>query len=111
VQRYETHNPAKREVLTVATMVATSPAAAFFRSGDILLSIDGKLASTFREVERAAQRPKLEVTVFRNGEEVTGAVDTVALDGLGIDRVVSRCSKRRTASWPCSAASRRAAYT
>jgi S1-C subfamily serine protease len=89
VQRFEGHNPAKREVLTVATLVATSPAAAFFRSGDILLSIDGALANTFREVERAAQRPTVEVKVFRNGEEVTGTVETVALDGLGIDRVVS----------------------
>ena len=27
--------------------------------------------------------------MFRDGREVTGRVDTVALDGLGIDRVVS----------------------
>ncbi len=89
VQRYEAHNPAKREVLTVATTVADSPAAGFFRSGDILLSIDGELASTFRQAERASQRPTVEVTVFRDGREVTGRVDTVTLDGLGIERVVS----------------------
>jgi S1-C subfamily serine protease len=89
VQRYEAHNPAKREVLTVSTMVAGTPAAEFFRSGDILLSIDGQVANTFREVERAAQRPTLEVTVFRNGQEVTGNVPTVSLDGIGIERVVS----------------------
>jgi S1-C subfamily serine protease len=89
VQRYESHNPGKREVLTVATTVADTPAAAFFRSGDILLGIDGKLVNTFREAERAAQQPTVEVTVFRNGREVTGRVATVALDGLGIDRVVS----------------------
>ena len=89
VQRYEAHNPAKREVLTVATTVADSPAAAFFRSGDILLSIDGELASTFRQAERASQQPTVEVTVSRDGREVTGRVDTVALDGLGIERVVS----------------------
>ena len=89
VQRYEAHNPEKREVLTVATAVAGTPASEFFRSGDILLSIDGKLANTFREVERAAQRPEVEVTVFRNGEEVMGRVATVELDGLGLERVVS----------------------
>jgi S1-C subfamily serine protease len=89
VQRYEQHNPGKREVLTVATTVADSPASRFFRSGDILLGIDGRLANTFREVERAAQKPTVEVTVFRNGQEVTGRIETVALDGLGIDRVVS----------------------
>ncbi len=89
IQRYEAHNPAKREVLTVATTVADSPAAAFFRSGDILLSIDGALVNTFRQAERAAQKPNVEVTVLRNGREVTGRVGTVGLDGLGIDRVVS----------------------
>jgi S1-C subfamily serine protease len=89
VQRYEAHNPAKREVLTVATTVADSPAAEFFRAGDILLSVDGALVNTFREAESAAQRPTVEVTVFRNGEEVTGRVATVALDGLGIERVIS----------------------
>jgi len=89
VQRYEGHNPEKREVLIVATTVAGSPAADFFRSGDILLGVDGNLANTFREVEQAAQQPTVEVTVFRDGQEVTGGVDTAVLDGIGIERVVS----------------------
>jgi S1-C subfamily serine protease len=89
VQKYEAHNPEKREVLAVSTSVGGSPAAEFFKAGDVLLSIDGKLANTFREVEVAAQSPTLEVTVLRNGKELTGRVNTVALDGLGIDRVVS----------------------
>jgi S1-C subfamily serine protease len=89
VQKYEAHNPEKREVLVVSTAVAGSPAAEFFKAGDLLLSIDGALANTFREVERAAQAPTVAVTVLRNGKEVTGSVNTVALDGLGIERVVS----------------------
>ena len=89
VKRYEAHNATKREVLTVATAVADSPAAKFFRAGDILLSIDGQLANTFRQAERASQRPTVEVTVFRDGREVKGKVDTVTIDGLGIERVVS----------------------
>jgi S1-C subfamily serine protease len=89
VKRYEAHNPEKREVLTVSTTVAASPAADFFRSGDILLGIDGQLANTFREVERAVQQPSVEVAVYRDGQEVTGRVGTAVLDGLGIERVVS----------------------
>jgi S1-C subfamily serine protease len=69
--------------------VADSPAAKFLRSGDILLSIDGELANSFREVERMAQRPSVKITVLRDGEEVTGTVATVTLDGLGLDRVVA----------------------
>ena len=52
--------------------------------------------------------------MFRDGREVTGRVGTVALDGLGIERVVSwagALSKRRIASSPCSAVSAQAAST
>jgi len=89
IRRYEAHNPARREVLSVAMTVAESSASRFFRSGDILLGIDGALANTFRQVENATQQPTVEVTVLRNGREVTGTVATAALDGLGIERVVS----------------------
>ena len=88
VRRYEEHNPQRRQVLAVSSGVAGSPAAEFFKSGDILLSVDGDVWNTFREVERAAQRPEVEITVFRDGEEISETVPTVALDGAGIDRVV-----------------------
>jgi S1-C subfamily serine protease len=73
----------------VTTTVAGSPAADFFRSGDILLGVDGALTNTFREVERSVQKPSVKVTVLRDGKEVTGSVNTVGLDGLGIEHVVS----------------------
>src|SRR5690606_16252645 len=88
-ERYEAHNPARRELLAVASTVGGSPAAEFLRAGDILLSIDGKLVNTFREAERASQRPVVTVTVFRDGREITQTIRTVALDGDGIDRVVA----------------------
>jgi S1-C subfamily serine protease len=89
VRRYEAHNPDRREVLAVTSTVAGSPAAAFFRTGDILLSVDGNVVNTFREAERATQNPTVEIEVFRDGLELTAIVATVALDGLGIDRVVA----------------------
>ena len=89
VRRYEEHNPQRRQVLAVSSAVADSPAAEFFRSGDILLSVDGKAWNTFREIERASQNASVEITVYRDGTEVSGRVQTVSLDGAGIDRVVS----------------------
>ena len=89
VRRYEEHNPQRRQVLAVSSAVADSPAAEFFRSGDILLSVDGKAWNTFREIERASQNASVEITVYRDGTEVSGRVETVSLDGAGIDRVVS----------------------
>jgi S1-C subfamily serine protease len=88
VERYELHHPQRRQVLTVDTVVAGSPATEFFRSGDILLSIDGAEANTFREVELATQSRNVEVTIFRDGREMTESIATVALDGIGIDRVL-----------------------
>jgi len=89
VRRYEEHNPQRRQVLAVSSAVADSPAAEFFRSGDILLSVDGKAWNTFREIERASQSASVEITVYRDGAEVSGRVEMVSLDGVGIDRVVS----------------------
>jgi S1-C subfamily serine protease len=88
VESYESHNQQRRQVLAVASAVGGSPAAEFFRAGDILLSIDGQPLNTFREVELATQRPEIEVTVFRDGRELTELVGTVELSGEGIQRVV-----------------------
>jgi S1-C subfamily serine protease len=42
----------------------------------------------FREVERAVQKPQVAVTVWRDGAEKTLQLETVALDGRDIDRVL-----------------------
>jgi S1-C subfamily serine protease len=86
--RYEAHNPQRRQILSVASTVAGSPAADVFRTGDLLLSIDGTLVNSFREVERATQKESVAVVLFRDGEESTHTIGTAALDGIGIDRVV-----------------------
>ena len=88
VSRYEVHNSERRQVLTVSSVVAGSPAAKFFEVGDILLNIDGDVLNTFREVESVVQRDEVEVTVYRDGQELIGRVRTVALSGRGIERVL-----------------------
>ncbi len=85
---YESHNRQRRQVLAVSSFVAGTPAADFFRAGDILLAVNGEPANTFREVERASQEDQVEVTVFRDGREITQVLDTVELSGVDIDRVL-----------------------
>jgi S1-C subfamily serine protease len=87
--RYEAHDPKRRQILSVSSTVAGSPAADVFRTGDLLLSIDGQPANSFREVERATQQESVEVVFFRNGQEITETIATVALDGIGIDRAIN----------------------
>ncbi|MHB8476037.1 MAG: trypsin-like peptidase domain-containing protein [Steroidobacteraceae bacterium] len=88
MRRFEEHNPQRRQVLGIDRLVAGSPAAALLVPGDLLLAIDGKVVNRFREVERAVQKPKVNVTVWRDGAEKTLQMNSVALDGRDIQRVL-----------------------
>jgi S1-C subfamily serine protease len=88
VRRFEDHNQQRRQVLSIDRLVAGSPAAALLEPGDLLLAIDGKVVNRFREVERAVQKPNVGVTVWRDGAEKTLQMQTMALNGRDIDRVV-----------------------
>jgi len=83
------HSPTERQVLTVIRTVGGSPAASLLQPGDLLLALDGKVVTEFREVEHATEdRPEVQVTVWRGGGEQTLTVPTVALSGAGLERVV-----------------------
>jgi S1-C subfamily serine protease len=58
------------------------------RSGDLLLAVDNTTVNRFREVERATQKTRVKVTLWREGRELAMDVDTVALDGRDLDRIV-----------------------
>jgi len=88
VRRFEDHNPQRRQALGIDRLVAGTPAAALLEPGDLLLAIDGNVVNRFREVERAVQRPRVSVTVWRDGAEKTLDMQTVALNGRDIDRVL-----------------------
>lgn len=47
------------------------------------------MVTSFRELENAVQKPEVTVTVWRNDEALDVQVQTIALDGLGIDRAIS----------------------
>jgi S1-C subfamily serine protease len=89
LDRLESHSPSSRRALSVTRLVAGTPAAELLRNGDMILAVDGDLVTSFRELERAVQQPDVELTVWRNGEEKTIDIETVALDGEGITWAVS----------------------
>jgi len=89
LKRIEDAGGAKRQVLTVTRLVGGAPAQRLLRQGDLILAIDGKVVTRFRELERAvADREKVEVAVWRESAEVRIEVPTVALSGIDISRVV-----------------------
>lgn len=89
LERLERHDPRGRRALRVTRTVAGTPADDLLRSGDILLAIDGREVSSYRELERAVQKPGVRATIWRNGEPLELDIQTVALDGTGIERAVS----------------------
>jgi S1-C subfamily serine protease len=83
------HSPTERQVLTVIRMVGGSPASSLLQPGDLVLALDGKVVTEFREVEQATvDRAEVQVTVWRGGSEQMLTAPTVALSGAGLDRVV-----------------------
>jgi pro-apoptotic serine protease NMA111 len=88
VQRLEQHSPERRQILAVERLVGGTPANSLLKPGDLILDIDGAIVNRFREVERAVQKPKVQVTLLRDGSEQSIEVPTVALGGRDIDRIV-----------------------
>ena len=89
LDRLENNNPGYRRVLSVTRIVAGSPASRHLRNGDMILAVDGNVVSSFREIEKAVQKPKVKVSVWRNGAARDIEIETAVLDGRGIDRAVS----------------------
>jgi S1-C subfamily serine protease len=88
VRRLEDHDPDHRQALSVDRLVAGSPAAELLEPGDLVLAIDGHVVDRFREVERAVQKDRVAVTIWRDGAEQTLQLATVPLSGRDVDRVV-----------------------
>jgi S1-C subfamily serine protease len=89
VRKLAQQNPISRQALTVVRLVGGSPASRLLQQGDLLLAIDGKVVTRFKEVEGAvADRAEVDVTVWRGKGELTVRVPTVELPGTDIDRLV-----------------------
>lgn len=87
--KVEQHDSERRQVLVASRTVAGTPAAEQVRPGDLLLTINDRMATRPREVERAvAGLAQTELLVWRNGEEVELSVDTVELGWEGLREVL-----------------------
>ncbi|MCZ6559570.1 MAG: hypothetical protein O6931_01605, partial [Gammaproteobacteria bacterium] len=88
VARLEAHDSKSRQVLSINRTVAGSTASQLLKPGDLLLTIDGQVVSSFREVERLVRQSTVSVEVWRNKQLLEFEIATATLDGRGLDRVV-----------------------
>ncbi len=89
VRRLEQASPEKRQVLSIVRLTGGASSARVLQQGDLLLAVDGKAVTQFREVERAvSDRDSVRVTVWRGDNELSFDVPTTALPGTDVDRVV-----------------------
>jgi len=89
LRKLEIASPNQRQVMSIVRLVGGSPAVGRLKQGDILLAINDKVVTRFREVELAvADKSEVNVTVWRDGEEQQVPLPTAALSGNDIDRIV-----------------------
>jgi len=88
IARIEESDPEQRQLLTIVRTVAGTNSAEILQPGDMLLAIDGQPVTRFREVEKAAQKATVNVTVWRNNSVQSFEVATTVLDGLGVRRAL-----------------------
>ena len=89
IKKLSQQNPTLRQALTIVRLVGGSPASSLLQQGDLLLAIDGKVVTRFKEVEAAvADRSEVNVTVWRGNSEQTVSVPTAELPGTDTERIV-----------------------
>ncbi len=89
VRRLEENDPVRRRALSITRLVAGTPAAKLLQNGDVILAIDDKVVTSYRELENAVQKPEVLVTVWRVDQVHEIRIETAALDGRGIDRAIA----------------------
>jgi len=89
VRRVQQADPTAHQVLTVTRLVGGSDAAGKLQPGDVLLTVEDRVVTRFREVERmVAARAAVRVHVWRVDGEHVFDIRTAALTGSDLTRIV-----------------------
>ncbi|HEY1991499.1 MAG TPA: trypsin-like peptidase domain-containing protein [Gammaproteobacteria bacterium] len=78
----------RREVLAVSRMTADTPAEKVLQTGDLLLAVDGKPVTSFRDVEKATQKADVTLTLLRDAKVTQVHTSTVVLPSDGTERIL-----------------------
>jgi len=88
ITKIQEHSP-KRHILNIRRLVAQTDASLKLKTGDLLLAVDGKICTTFRDVELSTMNADcVKLTLLRNQEEIDISVSTVLLSGDGTNDII-----------------------
>ncbi|KAG0083211.1 hypothetical protein BGZ92_010989 [Podila epicladia] len=90
VQRIGADPDSKHSLLYVLSLLdTTSPCGQLLKVGDIVLELEGKVATGMKDLERTRNVESVQMTVLREGKEITMHVPTVAMLGTDTNRIVA----------------------
>ncbi|KAG0347221.1 hypothetical protein BG005_000313 [Podila minutissima] len=90
VQRIEADPDSKHSLLYVLSVLdTTSLCGQMLKVGDIVLELEGKVATGMKDLERTRNVESVHMTVLREGKEITMRVPTCAMLGTDTNRIVA----------------------
>ncbi|KAG0217061.1 serine protease [Mortierella sp. NVP41] len=90
VQKIESDPNSKHSLLYVLSLLdATTPCSQMLKVGDIVLELEGRVATGMKDLERARNVESVRMTVLREGQEMCLVVPTVPLIGTDTNRILA----------------------
>jgi len=90
IKQFEQQNPQKRQILSIRRIVAKTGASEKLKTGDLIININGKIVTSFREVEEATlSQDTVDLLVLRSQKELQVSVPTTILSGEGTTKVLN----------------------
>ncbi|CAO3676908.1 unnamed protein product [Rhizopus stolonifer] len=88
INKVEEANPNKHQLFMVRGTEANSESAAVLKELDVLLAINGKVATRMSDIDVQYEADELDLTILREKKEMTIKVKTNTISGDGTSRVV-----------------------
>ncbi|KAK3805581.1 MAG: trypsin-like cysteine/serine peptidase domain-containing protein [Benniella sp.] len=90
VQRIESDPNSKHSLLYVLSLLdTTTPCSQMLKVGDIVLELEGQVATGMKDLDRACNKETVQMTILREGKELRLTVPTVPLLGTGTNRIIA----------------------
>jgi S1-C subfamily serine protease len=89
LSRYQKLEDYKDTFLSVSHVSANSPNADLLKRGDIILSMENKEVTRFRQTEKYSQQETIRVEILREGEVIPLTLESQKMYGTDVDSIIA----------------------